>query len=621
MKLTAKQGMLRAQEAESIGDFDSALKIYGNILTKIPNHSAAKKNLSELQKVMGGRNSGNTLGLPLEKQVKEIENLQQLGRLEQSERLCKQFIYTSPSADILYGCLGSILFQQGKNLLALKSYGKAILLNPLSALNHLNKALVLESLSRLDESLTSYNKGIELSPDIPKIYLSRAEIYKKKGEFNEAFKDYDHALILDPNFIQALNNKGALHSELGNMSEALKNYESAIKLNPSLAHIYYNKALAHTALGQFKQATIGHQKAVELNPNHGQASYCLANLKSFNLKDSFVTTMEKNALGAKTGSLDRVNFLFALAKIYENAKSYDASFNFLERGNSYRHKLNNYDFQNYVNTFKTIKNIFTDRNLPKVESSQLYSAQRPIFIVGMPRSGTTLVEQLLASHQQVHGAGELRFINELVEEMFEPAQHKTSQNRDFISIDQKLESFSEDYYNKIANLGIRKRFFTDKMPHNFRFLGFILSAMPEAKIIHCRRHPIATCWSIYKTLFGHTGNSFAYDLKSLGSYFKLYEDLMLFWHEKFPGKIYDLSYESLTENQEYESRKLLEFCGLEWEEGCMNFQKTERVVKTASATQVRKKIYRGSSDDWKKFKKHLKPLIVSLGQGNASESK
>lgn len=621
MKLTARQGVLRAQEAESIGNFDSAIKIYRNILTKIPNHSPARENLSKLQKVIDGINSGNTQSLPLEKQVKEIENLLRSGRLEQSERLCKQLIYKSPNADILYGCLGSILFQQGKSLLALKSYDKAILLNPLLALNHLNKALVLESLDRLDESLASCNKGIDLSPEIPNIYLSRAEIYKKKGEFEEAIKDYDHALTIDPNFVQALNNKGTLHSDLGNMNEALKNYENAIKINPSLAHIYYNKALAHTALGQFKEATIGHQKAVQLNPDHGQASYCLTNLKSFDLKDSFVATMEKNALSAKTGSLDRVNFLFALAKVYEEAKNYDASFSFLEKGNSYRHKLNNYDFQNYVNTFKTIKNVFTDRKLSKVDNRQLQSAQRPIFIVGMPRSGTTLVEQLLASHHQIHGAGELRFISELVGEIFEPAQHKTSQNRNVVPIDQKLESFSEDYYTKITNLGIRKPFFTDKMPHNFRFLGFILAALPEAKVIHCRRHPIATCWSIYKTLFGHTGNSFAYDLKSLGAYFKLYEDLMLFWHKKFPGEIYDLSYESLTENQEHESRKLLDFCGLEWEEDCMNFQKTERVVKTASATQVRKKIYRGSSDDWKKFKKHLEPLIISLGQDNASESK
>ncbi|HSN72560.1 MAG TPA: sulfotransferase, partial [Steroidobacteraceae bacterium] len=154
---------------------------------------------------------------------------------------------------------------------------------------------------------------------------------------------------------------------------------------------------------------------------------------------------------------------------------------------------------------------------------------------------------------------------------------------------------------------------TDKMPLNFRWIGMILSAFPEAKIIHTKRDPMATCWSIYKRYFFFRGNGYAYDLGDVAEYYRLYADLMAFWHQKYPNAIYDVCYERLTENQEEETRKLLEFCDLEWQEECLNFHKTKRLVKTISATQVRREMYRGSSEAWRKFERHLQPLAKALG--------
>jgi hypothetical protein len=162
-------------------------------------------------------------------------------------------------------------------------------------------------------------------------------------------------------------------------------------------------------------------------------------------------------------------------------------------------------------------------------------------------------------------------------------------------------------------LEVDERIITDKMPLNFRWIGIILSAFPGAKIIHLKRDPMATCWSIYKRYFFVRGNGYAYDLGDLGEYYRLYADLMAFWHEKYPNVIYDVCYERLTENQEEETRRLLEFCNLEWQEECLNFHKTKRLVKTISATQVRREMYRGSSEAWRKFERHLQPLRKALG--------
>jgi len=621
MKITARQAMKKALEAESAGEFNTAIKIYNSIIKKLPEHKSARDKLAKLQEESRSQNSEKSARPdPAKEELGKIEDLISRGTLEKAEKLCNQLIQKFPDSGALHGILGSIRIKQAKNQLALKSYDKAVLLNPLDAISHLNKSLVLESLGRLDESLEAINEGIGLNPMIPKAYLQRAGLYSKKSKYEEAFEDYDHALSIDSKFVEAHNNKGALYTDLGRMREALDSYDKAIQIEPRSAHIHYNKALANASLGRFDEAIKGHEKALELNPTHGQAFQSLSNLTSLKPTDSIVTSSINLLADGNKSDDHKAPFLFALGKIYEVAGDYDTSFSYLEKGNLVQNTLLNYNFQNYIYTFKRIKHIYSELKSRELSNHQLTNPSRPIFIVGMPRSGTSLVEQILASHQEVYGAGELRFIGELMGNLLELYPPQKNQIKNDSPFGKALEFFSQDYYEKVAYLGITKPVFTDKMPHNFRFIGFILKSFPEARVIHCKRHPIATCWSIFKTLFGHMGNSFAYNLNSLGNYYKLYEDLMAFWHREFPGKIYDLSYEGLTENQEDESRRLLDFCGLEWQEECMQFHKTERTVKTASMNQVRKKLYQGSSDEWKKYEKHLKPLIKILKEGDDNGS-
>ena len=226
----------------------------------------------------------------------------------------------------------------------------------------------------------------------------------------------------------------------------------------------------------------------------------------------------------------------------------------------------------------------------------------------MPRSGTSLVEQIIATHQDVYGAGELKSLAKYSIPLLNQFVEKKSK-----SISKKvLDTIRNEYLESLFSFNISKNVVTDKMPLNFQYIGLILSAIPEAKIIHVKRDPMATCWSNYKYFFPSKGNGFSFDQDDLAGYYSIYSDLMTFWHDLFPNKIYDLNYEELTVNLEEETKKLLVHCNLEWDKNCLEFHKNNRVVKTMSTLQVREKIYQGSSENWKNYDNFLKPMIKGL---------
>jgi hypothetical protein len=225
----------------------------------------------------------------------------------------------------------------------------------------------------------------------------------------------------------------------------------------------------------------------------------------------------------------------------------------------------------------------------------------------MPRSGTSLVEQIISSHHKVHGAGELPYLNNLIR----PILNDCLSHNNALS-EKKFLSIRDGYLNNLSSLNVSESIITDKMPINFENIGFILNAFPEAKIIHLKRDSMAICWSIYQRYFPNESLGFAYNMQDLAKFYNSYTEIMAFWHDLFPNQIYDISYEDLTTNQEEETRKLLKYCELDWDENCLNFHFNKRTVKTASSLQVREKMYQGSSEVWKKYETHLNPLINGL---------
>ena len=225
----------------------------------------------------------------------------------------------------------------------------------------------------------------------------------------------------------------------------------------------------------------------------------------------------------------------------------------------------------------------------------------------MPRSGTTLVEQIISNHHKVYGAGELLTLRKVIDPILESY---LKDNKYTIS-KKDLSLAREQYIDSLSNLNVSEKIITDKMPVNFRLIGFILYAIPEAKIIHIKRDARAICWSNYKHYFT-AGNGFSFDQDDLVKFYTLYSEMMDFWHKLFPKKIYDISYEELTKNQKNETQKLLNYCELDWDDNCLNFHKNSRGVVTASSSQVRQKMYQGSSEAWKKYESNLKPIIEGL---------
>lgn len=329
----------------------------------------------------------------------------------------------------------------------------------------------------------------------------------------------------------------------------------------------------------------------------------LADSRTWTTRNEALIEMESLYSSIGPASQEGIVLCFALAKIYEDLGEVDRCFAMLVEGNEQHKKGKTDSIDDARTTIAAVKEIFSRQVINPLSATSDY---QPIFILGMPRSGTSLVEQILASHAEVCGGGELKFMGQWC---FGFVQH--FRNGANIELEDNLTALQKHYLTGLKSLPTKK-FVTDKMPMNFLWLGFILSAFPDAKIIHTMRSPMATCWSIYKSPFAGTSNGYSCSQEEIAEFYNLYADLMDFWRSAFPDKIYDLHYERLTANQAEETRKLVDYCGLDWDPACLEFHKNKRKVETMSWAQVQRPMYQGSSEAWKRFEEYLLPMKSNL---------
>ena len=292
-----------------------------------------------------------------------------------------------------------------------------------------------------------------------------------------------------------------------------------------------------------------------------------------------------------------------MAKAFEDLQDFKQAYIHYNEGNDLRKKLLNYHISQDLELFKKIISNHKHISENSIEGFDLENSKTPIFIVGMPRSGTTLTEQIISSHSKVTGAGELNFVGQFGRNLAVGLSEISNT---------ALLDFRELYLREIQNIAKGNLMVTDKMPQNFRYIGLIATAFPEAKIIHVKRNPSAVCWANYKQYFVSKDIGYCYSLEDVISYHKLYENLMDFWKSSFNKKIYNLDYELLVDNQESETRNLISYLGLEWDEKCLSPQDNKRNIETASSIQVRQKVYRGSSQKWKKYEQFLNGAFDEL---------
>ncbi len=595
---------------DALNDYNKAIQLKPDYAEAYDNRGNALRDLGRNQAALNDYSKAIQLRPDYAEAYSNRGNsLRDLGRIQEALNSYNKAIQLKPDFAVAYSGRGVSLKDLGRVQEALNDYNKAIQLKPDFAEAYNNRGNALEGLGRTQEALNDYNKAVQLKPGFIEAYNSRGISLENLGRFQEALSDYGKAIQLKPDYAKAYNNRGNTLEGLGRVQEALNDYNKAIQLEPDYAEAYNNRGVSFKELGRFQEALDDFNNAIKIKPDYAEAHRHLSMLKKYKANDSLIETMERLFETDKITESDHMHLSFALAKAYEDIKDYDKSFQYTKRGNDLRKKELNYNLEKDRSIINRIMSIF-DKKFEIIPPEN--DTVMPVFIVGMPRSGTTLVEQILASHSQIYGAGELNTMNDLGKAVLSRYLDQNTSLENYQWFQSAVKKFHDGYLKTLTDLHVTEKMIADKMPGNFIWIGFILSAFPEAKIINMNRDPRATCWSIYKHFFSSKGHGYAYDMVELAEYYHIYVDLLAFWRDCFPDKIYELCYEDLTENQEEETRRLLTYCGLELETQCLDFHKTVRIVQTASAAQVREKMYTGSSKAWKNYEKHIQPMIDKL---------
>lgn len=602
------------------------------------------------QKKLAGKKSGNakpiiSTDFSIEQSLNLAQQHHVAGRLPNAERIYHQILQTDPNHLIAMNLLGVIAVQVGKHDIAVDLLTKALAIEPNFAEAHNNLGNAFKVLGRQEAAMSSYRKAVAIEPDFAEALLNLANELKEQGRLEDAvtslqkalasrpdyaealynlgiaFKEmqrpeeaivsYQRALSIKPNYAEAHYNLGNVFKGLARLDEATESFRKALAINPSLAEAWNNLGNTLQALGKLNEAVECYRKTVSFKPELTEAHRQITKTKKFSEYDHDIKAMEFAIAKPRVNDEQRMDLAFGLGKAFDDLGQHKKAFEYFSTANVLKRSTFDFSIESVKFQFQHLKDLFS-KNFFESHQAVGFLEETPIFILGMPRSGTTLIEQILASHPDVYGAGELLDLKQVISAEFGEIGDASFPGNVNQADNGLLSDIGQNYINAIRNRSNSSRFITDKMPNNFQLIGMIKLILPNAKIIHCCRDPLDTCWSIYKNLFTSHGNYYAYDLGELGRYYSLYLELMDHWRRIMPEFIFDIHYENLVANQEPHTRELLDYCDLEWNDACLGFHKTNRPVFTASAAQVRQPINKDSIQSWKNYEKWLGPLFEAI---------
>jgi tetratricopeptide (TPR) repeat protein len=516
-----------------------------------------------------------------------------------------------PAAEIYTAALRYHL--AGRIDAAIPLYERTLALKPgfADACNNLGVALAAQG--RNEEALRRYSQAILLKPDYADAWSNLGLAMAGLNRLGGAIGYYRRALAIDPCHTGAHYNLANALAAQSKIDEAIHHFKRALALQPDHADAHNDLANALAMRGDFERATAHYERALAIAPNHIRAHFNRAEIRTFGGGDPALAALEALARRSDVPPGQQPMVHFALAKALEDTGDYARAFEHLRTGNTIKRKQISWDEAAVARLFARIPEVF-DRPLLERFAGQGYASPAPIFVLGMPRSGSTLIEQILASHPQVHGAGELPDLQLAAAAVLNTGDRRLEFPEYGPALDaHTLKRIGEDYCERLQTrtAGSRARV-VDKLPENFLRIGLIRLALPNARIIHTVRNPIDTCVSCYSRLFAG-GQHFTYDLAELGRYHRRYSALMDHWRAVLPqDAILDVAYEDVVDDLEGQARRLLDYCGLPWDDRCLSFHTTRRAVKTASAAQVRQPLFRRSLQRWRRFEAGLGPLLVAL---------
>jgi tetratricopeptide (TPR) repeat protein len=543
--------------------------------------------------------------------------LREQGKRAEAAAAYREVIRIMPRSAEAYSCLGALLHEEGRLEEAVAACQRAIRLKPNFAEAYYNLAIAFAAQKKLGHAAAAYRQAIDIRPDYAEAHSALGTALRAWGKLDDAIAAYRRAITLKPDFAEAHCNLGrALHDQ-GKSREAIDALRHGLLLDGSSAEAHNSLGLALRAVGKLSEGRAAVTEAIRLAPSSARYRRHLSEMIRFRNGDGHLTEMERLLGEADTlAPGERTDLHFALGKAYDDLGRHAEAAQQWLQGNALRRRDISYDAAAVDEVFERIRNVFS-RDWLEARQGVGHLSAIPVFVIGMPRSGTTLVEQILASHPQVFGSGETKYFADAIGEIeaargvVYPDVASTLTGSDFADLGNRYLTESL----RLARPGALH--VTDKMPSNFLFAGLIHLSLPNAPIIHTVRDPVDTCLSCFSKLF--TGElNYTYDLAELGRYYSQYQSLMAHWKRVLPaGAILDVCYEELVEDVEGQARCIVAHCGLEWDARCLSFQENDRPVRTASATQVRQPVYKSAVGRWRPYGAFLAPLLQELGVANA----
>ncbi len=498
----------------------------------------------------------------------------------------------------------------GRGEIAEEIYRKILKQDP----NHIEAARLLANIAmeheKYGDAEVFLKRVVKNAPQYPRAWADLVKAQREQGKHKEALESAEILVKLDKGISESYMVRASVEGAAGLHHEAIETYRKALSLSPEKPGALCSMAHHLKTIGKQEDAIAVYRKAIEIKPDHTESYWSMANLKTFSFTDQEINDMEDLLGNSDLPDIGRVHIHNALGLEYESRKNYDKAFQNLTSCNALRRKSESYDPVEYETMIDRIIEIMSSK---KLQNEPVMSADvTPIFIVGLPRSGSTLIEQILASHSAVEGTHELHEMSLSMQSIRESSNiNKRFPDALEVFRPNEWKMLGREYLDTTKKYRTDKSFFVDKNPNNFTFIGAIKLAIPNAKIINAKRHPLDSCFGSFKQLFA-SGQPFSYDLVELGEYYMEYERIMTHWKEACEGFVLDVNYEDVVSDLDVQVERILNFCGLPFEESCLRFYETKRAVKTASSEQVRRPIYSSSVNLWRNYEDKLEELIEIL---------
>ena len=588
-----------------------ALKIIQKLIRLEPNKKEHQEKLIKVHQFLNDDQAYQSALIEFHKNFPSIQTARIISNIhiendreEESDQVIQNFFESDKTYGELYKGIRHV--KAGRLKLAEESYKKVLKKdkNNIDALRLLGLLAFKTKDYEIAERL--FLKVLQLDPSFSLAWDNLAKLYRIQNKLLKSIPAFENLIKLDPRNFEALVSLGTVYIKLSKYHEGIKLYEESLKIKPENPRVYLSLGHALKTIGEREKSEAAYHNAINYFSLSGEAYWSLANLKTYKFSDKEIINME-SSLTKNIHPNELTQMHFALGKAYESKRQFDKSFEHYAEGNWQQRKQISYNAEDYKISIDELIDFF-DKNKNLYNAKAQSNFDDPIFILGLPRSGSTMIEQILSSHSLIEGTQELPNILTISRDIKLIDQKKGYPNN-LLGLDQSsFDDLGKKYIDETKWARSSTPYFIDKMPNNFVHIGLIKLILPKAKIIDARRNPMDTCFSCFKQYFAK-GQHFTYDLDDIARYYKDYVRLMDYWKKLFPEEIFTINYEQVIDNPNERIRDLLEFCNVKFEDNCINFHKSKRPVKTASSEQVRQPMYKTGLDYWKNYSNNLDTLL------------